>query len=100
MYTRAVKGEPFLDTKYRGRPPSAMAKTKHSHSDFPHCKSFLKQKTHENYFLLHVYNYTTYTPESKIRMRHEKRDRKKKREKVRGREGGKEKRKRERVGKI
>ena len=45
--------------------------------------------------LLQVYNYTTYTPEDKIRTRHKKRERDKERERERKseieREGGREK---------
>ena len=72
MYTLTVKGEQFLDTQYRGKPPSATAKTKHCQSLSPLGNIFLSKKTHENYFLLQVYNYTTYTPEGKIRTRHKK----------------------------
>ena len=90
MYTRTMKREQFLDTKYRGRPPSTTAKTKPCYSLFL-LKYILKQKTAEKYFLLHVYNYTTYTPESTIRIRHKRKrgrdcEEKKKRARVRKRQ--------------
>ena len=44
MYKRTVKGEQFLDTKDRGRRPSAMAKTKHCHSLFPVANIFVSKK--------------------------------------------------------
>ena len=60
---------------------------------FSHCKYFLKQKTNENCFLLQVYNYTTYTRESKIRTRPKKRKRERERERQSEREGGREREK-------
>ena len=64
---------------------------------FSHCKYFHNQETHEYYFLLQVYNYITYTPESKIRTRHKKRKRQRERETKRESEwkGGREREKKE-----
>ena len=94
--TRRVKGEQFLDKKYRSIPLIAMANTKHCHSHFL-LEIFFKQETYQNYLLLQVYNYTAYTPESKIRTRIEKREseigRERDRDKVRG--GRKKKKKSE-----
>ena len=62
---------------------------------FSHCKYYLQQKTHENYFFQQLCNYTTCTPEINIITRHKNREKERERErkKLRGREGGKEKRK-------
>ena len=58
-----------------------------------YCKYFRQQKTQENYSDLQVYNFTTYTPESKIRKRYRVKERERKREKERERKRKKEKEK-------
>ena len=60
MNTCTAKGEQLQNTKYRGRPSSATAKTKHCHSLFPVGNVFVSRKR-QKIILIYIYVTIQYT---------------------------------------